>query len=421
MKIKPIYIFITLAIIAVFLLLNNQSGGFKFYQENKEATIQEQVEEKYNVVQVEITPNSTYGILMEQAEVDPNVSTAIFAAAEDIYDLSSIRVGRFLNLYYSKETNELAQIMYQIDSEEELYVSKQESVTGNQKDISTSTVESVEENVWVAERRVIDYEIKVKTVEGKLESSLYQWALDNDVDVWAIIDHSDAYQWTIDFAIDPRVGDTFKFIYEERYREGEYIMPGQVLAGKYINAGEEFRVYYFEEHEENKGFFDPDGNSVQKMFLKAPIHYKYITSGFTTGLRCLSYYNLCTNHRAIDYAAPSGTPIRSVGDGTVIFAGWSSAGYGYLTTIHHNGTYSTNYAHQSKILVSYGQKVKQGEVIGKVGSTGLSTGPHLHYEMVKHGTKINPQTEVLPPGEPIADENKDRFFQEIKKFSEQLD
>ena len=157
------------------------------------------------------------------------------------------------------------------------------------------------------------------------------------------------------------------------------------------------------------------------MFLKAPVAYKYITSGFTTGARYIQAFNISTGHRAIDYAAAAGTPIRAVGDGTVVFAGWSKQGYGYLTTIRHNGTYNTNYAHQSKIAAKVGQKISQGQTIGYVGSTGLSTGPHLHYEMVKNGVKVNPLREILPPGKPITEANKPDFFAAIKQYQAPLD
>jgi len=222
--------------------------------------------------------------------------------------------------------------------------------------------------------------------------------------------------------MDPRVNDTFKFVYEERYLNGEYIMPGQIFAGRYINVGEQFDVYYFEESEDNIGFFDIDGNSVQKIFLKAPVAFRYISSGYTRGPRYLAAFQRFTSsHMAIDYAAAIGTPVRSVGNGTVIYAGWNSQGYGNYISVRHNGTYSTNYAHLSKIHVKYGQKVSQSDIIGAVGSTGFSTGPHLHYEMVKNNVKINPLREVLPPGKPIKDENKDRFAAEIKKWQEILD
>jgi len=150
------------------------------------------------------------------------------------------------------------------------------------------------------------------------------------------------------------------------------------------------------------------------------VAFKYISSGFTTGLRYIKAFNVSTGHRAIDYAAPSGTPVRSVGDGTVTFSGWDGS-YGYRVGIRHNGTYSTNYAHLSKIAVKRGAKVKQGDIIGYVGSTGFSTGPHLHYEMIKNGVKINPLTEVLPPGQELKPENKDRFYETIKEWQIELD
>lgn len=353
-------------------------------------------------VEVEITPNSTYGNLMSEAGIAATVTQAIFDSTKDIYDLSKIRVGRSLALTYELQTDDLKQLVYQIDSEQELYVTKNST------------------NQWLPKIKPIDYEIKIKTVTGVIETSMYEAAIKNNIDQRAIIDAADAFQWTIDFSMDPRVGDIFKFIYEERYRSGKYIMPGKILAGKYVNEGTEHFVYYFEESADNSGYFDQDGNSVQKMFLKSAVAYKYITSGYTTGSRCLEKFGLCTGHRAIDYAAPMGTPIRSVGDGTITSVGWSRVGYGNLTTIRHNGTYSTNYAHQSRIIVKKGQQVKQGQVIGYVGSTGLSTGPHLHFEMVKNGVKINPLKEILPPGTPIKPENKDRFFSQIGEYQKQL-
>jgi hypothetical protein len=277
MKNIRIYIsIIFLVAIAIFLLLNNQSNlKSDDALDIKEPIITERLES------IEITPNSTFGALMSDNGVPSTVTAQILKASEEVYDLVKIRTDRSLDLYYDIESNKFKKLVYQIDTEEELFV-------------------TLEGNEWVAERKDIPYEIRIKTSEGELITSMYQTALDNDIDVRVIIDLADAYQWNIDFAIDPRVGDTFKFIYEERYRDNEYVMPGKILASLYVNAGTEHRIYYFEEHDENKGYFDPEGNSVQKMFLKAPIQYKYISSGFTTGLRCLSYYQLCTNHRALD-------------------------------------------------------------------------------------------------------------------------
>ena len=384
-------------------------------------------EKQDRVALVEITDGSTYGSLTDEAGLDFFTASEIYDVAYDFYDLARIRLGRHIELIYDKDTDKLKELRYKVDTEDELVVklmkgqvlgaTETDASTTEPKLVSTSTPESE----WRAEIISIPYEVKTKVSEGTVESSMYQAALDNEIDIRAIIELANVFQWSIDFAMDPRVGDEFKFVYEERYLDGEYVMPGQVLAGYYINDGVKFQVYYFEESEENKGFFDEEGNSVQKMFLKAPVAFKYISSGFTTGMRYVEAFNVSTGHRAIDYAAPVGTPIRAVGDGTVRSAGWNSSGYGYLTSIRHNGTYATNYAHQSKIAVRVGQKVKQGDTIGYVGSTGFSTGPHLHYEMLKNGVKINPLTEVLPPGKPIKDENKERFFSEMEKYQAMLD
>ena len=355
---------------------------------------------------VDINTGDTYGVIMENEGVPAGIANAIYDATLEYYDLVSIRAGKQLEFYYDKQTNDFIRLVYKIDSEDELIVVKDLSQMGTGK--------------WEAIKQPIPYEIREKLVFGEVKSSMYQAALDNDIDERAVIELANVFQWSIDFVMDPRVGDTFKFAFEERYLDGQYIMPGKVLAGQYINAGEKYELFYFEESAKNKGYFDIDGNSVQKIFLKAPVAFKYISSGYTAGSRYVAAFSVSTGHRAIDYATPSGTPIRSVGDGTVVFAGWSSAGYGYLTTIRHNGTYSTNYAHQSRIAVRYGQRVKQGEVIGYVGSTGFSTGPHLHYEMVKNGVKVNPLREVLPPGEPILEENRGRFENEIQILIDRL-
>ena len=358
---------------------------------------------------IEISEGSTYGNLLAAAGVNNNLSLAIFQAAAPIYDLAKIRAGRTLDLWYDKDTDELKQLVYQLDTESELFVTQEQA---------SSTASSTN---WQAEIKPIDYEIKIRTAAGTIESSMYETAVAEGLDVRAIIELANAFQWSVDFAMDVQPGDSFKFIYEERYRDGEYVMPGQIFAGKFVNRNTAHYAFYFEENEDNQGFFDADGNSVQKMFLKAPLAYKYISSGYTTGPRYIAEFKAYTSsHMAIDYAAAIGTPVRAVGDGTVTFVGWDG-GYGKKISIRHNATYSTNYAHLNGYAVKLGQKVKQDQTIGYVGSTGYSTGPHLHYEMVKNGVKVNPLREILPPGEAIKEENKERFFMETNQYKEQLD
>jgi murein DD-endopeptidase MepM/ murein hydrolase activator NlpD len=368
-----------------------------------------------------IKAGDTYGSLMEAAGIDFATADEIYQAALPQYDLAMVRTGKCLELTYDKETGSLYRLLYKIDSEDQLCVEKIKVASSSPLAATTTmaTEPPTAAGAWQASVAPIPYKTETRTAGGVVETSMYQAALDNDIDIRAIIELANAFQWTIDFALDPRQGDAFKFVFEERYLAGEYVMPGQILAGQYVNDGTKYEVYYFEETADNTGFFDEKGNSVQKMFLKAPVAFKYISSGFTTGLRYIKAFDIATGHRAVDYAAAAGTPIRAVGDGTVVSAGWNGA-YGYMTSIRHNGTYTTNYAHQSKIAVKRGQKVKQGQIIGYVGSTGLSTGPHLHYEMVKNGVKVNPLKEVLPPGEPIREENRERFFEFIKTYQEQL-
>jgi len=357
---------------------------------------------------IAIENGSTFGILMSQVGIDSNLSQLIYSAALSEYDLANIRVGHFLELIFNPGDDILKELIYKIDSEKELRVicDLNKRVEAH-KDVCSASVVP------------IPYEVKIVVKEGKIENSLYQSALADGVDERAIIALADAFQWSVDFALDPRVGDTFKFIYEERYLNSEYKMPGKILAGQYINDGKKYQVYYFKESGDNEGYFDENGNSVQKLFLKAPVSFKYISSGFTTGLRYVEAFNISTGHRAVDYAAAYGTPIRAVGDGTVIFAAYNGA-YGNMVKIRHNGTHQTNYGHMSKFAVKKGTQVKQGDIIGYIGSTGFSTGPHLHYEMEKNGVKINPLAEVLPPGQAIAEENRERFFDSIKDWQTEL-
>ncbi len=412
------------------LLLIVQIGYFAYsflFDQDKEiissesdiVQLEEEVipEKKDRIEKVEITEGTTFGKLMEENGIRASSYMDIYDSSLDLYDLVKIRLGRFIELVYDKDTDEFKELRYKINTEDELHVRNTKYIES--ENMASSSDELVDHS-WVAEIIPIPYDIELVSKGGTVESSVYMAAINNGIDERAIIDMANAFQWSIDFAMDPRVGDTFKLLYEERSLEGEYIMPGRIFAGVYVNDGTEHYVYYFEESEDNKGFFDKDGNSVQKMFLKAPLEFRYISSGYTPGNRVVLSIGLSGPHRAIDYAAPIGTPIRTVGDGTVTFAGWSSVGYGYLTSIRHNGTYSTNYAHQSKLGVRVGQKVKQGDVIGYVGSTGYSTGPHLHYEMLKNGAKIDPLKEVLPPGKPIKEENKERFFELVEEYNKKL-
>lgn len=351
------------------------------------------------VQHVEIPPEATFSVLMESAGVG-GADTAAISASQDVYDLATIRAGKAIDLVRDVEGGPVVELVYMLNGEEELHV-------------------RLKDGVWTAAKETIAYEIRLRTVEGTVESSLYAAALAQGIDERAVIAMAGVFEWTIDFAQDVRVGDTFKFIYEERYRDGAYAMPGNVIAAQYVNAGTTHRGFRFVDAKGTEGWYDENGVSLKKMFLKAPLAFKYITSGFTTGKRYVSAFNTTTGHRAIDYAAKSGTPIRATAAGTVVMAGWDGP-YGNKVSIRHNATYTTNYAHQSRMAVKRGQQVEQGQVIGYVGSTGFSTGPHLHYEMVKNGTKINPLRETFPGTDPVPETEKPAFEAVFREWQDKL-
>jgi murein DD-endopeptidase MepM/ murein hydrolase activator NlpD len=355
---------------------------------------------------VEVEAGSAFGQLMKQAGVTDADASAIFTAAEDVYDLSLLRAGRAIELTFVRDDGSLQRLSYQIDTEEVLTVDREKGDSGGDR--------------WIASRAPIAYDVTIRTVEGEIESSLYVAGLKQDLDERAIIALADVFQWTIDFVLDVQKGDRFKMIFEERSLDGQYVMPGAVLAAEYINAEGPHYAFYFKGSAGEEGYYDNEGDSVQRVFLRTPAEFRYISSGFTTGQRYISAFNMSTGHRAVDYAAPSGTPVRTVGDGKVVFAGWGGA-YGNKVSIRHNAVYTTNYCHLSKILVRSGQQVSQGKTIGLVGSTGLSTGPHLHYEMVKNGTKINPLREVFPSTKPVPESDRPQFLTVMEDMKRQLD
>jgi murein DD-endopeptidase MepM/ murein hydrolase activator NlpD len=358
-------------------------------------------------VVVEIESGMTFSDITEDVGIGGTLMHEMLTASEEVYDLVKVRVGRQMKFSFDIATDEFKQLIYPIDTEEELYITKQDDGT------------------ILAERKTIEYEVRIKAVGGVINSSLYESAVEKDIDIRAIIDLADVFAWTVDFGMGIRQGDTYRFIFEERYRDGEYIMPGEIIAARFVNDGKIIEGYYFNEGENEEGhvvdgYFDPNGDSLQKIFLKNPVSFRYISSSYTTGLRYVEAFNVSTGHRAIDYAAAAGTPIRAVGDGQVTSAGWNNSGYGNRVSIRHNSLYSTNYAHMSKIYVRYGQQVQQGDIIGTVGSTGFSTGPHLHFEMVKSGTKINPLTVDLPSDKAVSEDKLEEFQEYIKQWQSQL-
>lgn len=345
--------------------------------------------------------------LAGQYGVATSTAQKILAAAKDKYDLAKIVSGRELALVFDNAAGGLKKLVYKIDNDSWL-IAEADSATEN------------EEPVWTAKTEAIPYEVRQKEAGSVISKSLYETIVNAGVDERLALALAEVFAWQIDFATDIQEGDSFKVIYEERYLDGKYVMPGRILAASFINNGEQFKAFYFEGGKTEAGYYDENGAALQKVFLKSPLQYKYISSGFSYG-RVNPITKVMTPHRAIDYAAPFGTPAVSVGDGMVIQAGWNGP-YGISVTVHHNETYSTIYGHFSSLAkgIRVGAKIKQGQVVGYVGSTGQSTGPHLHFELHKRGAKVNPFKEEIPPGQPVDGSDMSALQEVVQRYSSHL-
>jgi len=255
---------------------------------------------------------------------------------------------------------------------------------------------------FVAEEIARPFEVRVTHATGVIEHSLFVAGQDAGLSDALTMELATLFGWDIDLALDLRRGDRFAVIYHERFLDGEKIGDGAIVAAEFENQGKTYRAIRFTDADGRTGYYTPEGLSVRKAFLRTPVKFSRISSRFNLK-RKHPVLNRIRAHRGVDYAAPPGTPIRATGDGKVIFRG-TKGGYGHTVIIRHGSSYSTLYAHMSRFnnKVRLGRTVHQGQVIGYVGSSGLATGPHLHYEFRVNGVHRNPLTVDLPVATPIA-------------------
>lgn len=290
--------------------------------------------------------------------------------------LTKIHPGDSL-LFAANENNELIQLNYQISRTETLVVKLNDDQT-----ISSSLDKK-------------DIEKRTEYASGIIDSSFWSAGISAGLNEKQIINFANIFGWDIDFANDLRKGDAFTLIYENHYVDGEYIGTGKILAAEFINQGESYAAV----RHTDDNFYTPEGRSLRKAFLRAPVNFKYISSNFNPR-RKHPVTGKVKAHRGIDYAAKTGTPVVSAGNGTVIKAGYNKYNGNYVF-IRHGQEYVTKYLHLHKRKVKRGQKVKQGQLIGTVGATGRVTGAHLHYEFLVNGVHRNPRTVKLPKAEAL--------------------
>jgi murein DD-endopeptidase MepM/ murein hydrolase activator NlpD len=266
---------------------------------------------------------------------------------------------------------------------------------------------------------VVERRVQIRT--GEIKSNLFAATDEVGLPDPAANQLSEIFGGDIDFHRDLRKGDKFTVIYEMNYINGEATRTGRILSAEFVNNGHAFRAAYFQTTEFTGDYFSPDGKSMRKAFLRSPIEFSRVSSGFSKS-RFHPILNKWRSHKGVDYAAPMGTKVKVTCDGTVEFVG-RQGGYGNMVTVSHQGRYTTVYGHLSRFAggLRKGQHVGQGQVIGYVGMTGLATGPHLHYEFKMNGVQRDPLKVALPDGKPINDTQKATFVETTRELFGQLD
>jgi murein DD-endopeptidase MepM/ murein hydrolase activator NlpD len=301
---------------------------------------------------------------------------AIARSSKEIYNIGNLTPGRDLVLEVEGDKH-VASLTYNINSNYVLKI-------------------SYTDRGYSAKKSEIPYETTLVHISGTVRDNLVS-SMD---DLLLALDLSDIFAWDIDFTSDIRKGDSYKLVVEEQRINGEFKKYGKILSAEFINKGKAHHAYRFEQNGK-VDYFDQKGRSLKKAFLKAPLSFRRISSGFSNR-RFHPVHKVYRPHHGVDYAAPRGTPVSTVGDGTVLVAGYKRGNGNYVKIKHPNG-YITYYLHLDKIKkgIRKGRRVSQGQVIGTVGSTGYATGPHLDYRVKINGTFVNPLKLKLPPGIPV--------------------
>jgi len=301
-----------------------------------------------------------------------------------VFPLSRLVAGQAYRLCLSNDDFE--RFEYDINQDEQLIISR-------------------EEDEFSVKKAPIPYTTETVRVRGKIETSFFEAVTGTGESDVLAMNLADIFAWDIDFILDIRQGDSFQALVEKRYREGQPAGYGRVLAAEFTTRGETFQAFLYQDGDRRADYFDAEGQSLRKAFLKAPLSFSRISSGFTMR-RFHPITKTWKSHPAIDYAAPSGTPIKSVGDGIITKKGYTRGNGNYIK-IRHNSSYETLYLHMKGFArgIAQGKRVAQGQTIGYVGSTGLATGPHLCFRMRKNGAPVNPQRVKAPSVKPVSAEN----------------
>ncbi len=348
--------------------------------------------------EVEVRRGDTLSSIFSRLEVHSQLNP-ILSLGDDVAMLRSIHPGEKIRAL--KDDGQLKELVYEPNRTLRLHVTRGEGGY----------------EAHVVEREM---EIRVTQGMGKIRSSLFQAGLDAGMSDNLIMSMANIFGWDIDFALDLREGDHFTVIYQQLYQDGEYVRDGAILAAEFINRGSSFQALRYTTPEGDTDYYSPDGRSMRKAFLRTPVEFARISSRF--GTRRHPILHTMRQHRGVDYAAPTGTPIRASGDGRIVHRG-TRGGYGKTIIIQHGQQYRTLYAHMNGYArnTGVGNRVRQGQVIGYIGMTGMATGPHLHYEFLVNGVHRDPLTVKLPDADPLPEKYLADFKAKTAPLLSQMD
>jgi len=367
----------------------------------REEEEEEAPSEPLNVRQFTIRSGDSLSSLFNRAGLSDRDLYQVINEAPEAGALRRIMPGQQVSFGLDAE-GQLQQLIYQRDKLSSLNIERKDGQF-------TATELQREPDVKIAYRR------------ATIDSSLFMAGQEAGITDNLTMELAGIFGWDIDFILDIRRGDSFSLLFEEKFLDGEKIGNGNILAAEFTNQGKTYRAVRYLDANKDANYYTPEGRSMRREFLRTPVEFTRISSPFNPNRRH-PVLNTIRAHKGTDYAAPRGTPIRAAGDGRVVFAG-RKGGYGNTVIIKHGQTYQTLYAHMNQFRrgVRSGSKVKQGQTIGYVGSSGLATGPHLHYEFHVNGSVRNPVTVDLPKASSIAQAEMERFRSQVQPLVAQLE
>ena len=354
------------------------------------------LEPKYKRINHKIQSGETFDKILQMYSIDKKEILNIKKNLEKKIDLNKLNTKQTIKLSLNQTNNTIKEFIFQVSNTEKIYLRR-----------------NIENDIFDQETLILKLDKKIIYKEDLILQSLYKSASDQKIPPNIIIDFARVYGFQVDFQRDIRKRDKFQIMYEIFIDENNKIIEsGEILYANLKLSGQDNALYYFDQSG-SEGHYDKNGKSIQKALMKTPINGARLSSSF--GIRKHPIDGFNKMHRGTDFAAPMGPPIMASGSGVIKKAGWCGGG-GNCVKIKHNSTYQTVYAHMSKFArgIKNGVRVKQGQIIGYVGSTGKSTGPHLHYEVIVNGKRVNSQKLKLPSGKILKGEERKNF--ETKKI-----